>query len=594
MQPVEPHYLGVTRFCGLGWAIEVGCGQSRPPPRAGPFYSGMAILPKAEHLARFKDIAMLFAKYGHGDLLKGSEFDDMLDRQGAPPVPPQAEELARDLEKMGPTFIKLGQLLSTRTDFLPPAYVLALSRLQDKVEPFSYDEVEAIVPVEIGARISRAFSYFDPQPLAAASLGQVHRAALRDGREVVVKVQRPKIRERMVDDLDALDEIAGFLDAKTGIGERYEFRKIVEQFRANLIAELDYRQEAQNLRILGERLREYRRLVIPEPIDKYTTSRVLTMEYVAGRKITALNPIVRTELDGDALAEELFRAYLQQILVDGFFHADPHPGNIFLTEDRRIALLDLGMVGRIAPKLQENLLQLLLAISEGRSDDAVSTAMKIGEPREDFDESDFRRRLADVVMRQKDATVKQMQVGRVVMDVTTIAAECRIRVPSELSMLGKTLLNLDSVGRTLAANFDPNASIRRNAAELMQRRLLKSMAPGNLFRGMIEMKDLLERLPERINRLLDAIAGNNFRIKVDTIDAELLMRGFQKIANRITLGLIIAALIIGAALLMRVETSFRVFGYPGFAMLCFLGALISAGALAFAIITHDSHDTKQR
>jgi ubiquinone biosynthesis protein len=554
----------------------------------------MAILPKAEHLARFKDIAMLFAKYGHGDLLKGSEFDDVLDRQGPPPVPPQAEELARDLEKMGPTFIKLGQLLSTRTDFLPPAYVLALSRLQDKVAPFSYDEVEAIVPVEIGARISRAFSYFDARPLAAASLGQVHRAALRDGREVVVKVQRPQIRERMVDDLDALEEIAGFLDSKTGIGERYEFGNIVEQFRANLLAELDYRQEAQNLRILGERLREYRRLVIPEPIDKYTTSRVLTMEYVAGRKITALNPIVRTELDGDALAEELFRAYLQQILVDGFFHADPHPGNIFLTEDRRIALLDLGMVGRIAPKLQENLLQLLLAISEGRSDDAASTAMKIGEPREDFDETAFRRRLAEVVMRQKDATVQQMQVGRVVMDVTTIAAECRIRVPSELSMLGKTLLNLDSVGRTLAANFDPNASIRRNAGELMQRRILKSMAPGNLFRGMIEMKDLIERLPERINRLLDAIAGNNFRIKVDTIDAELLMSGFEKIANRITLGLIIAALIIGAALLMRVETRFRIFGYPGFAMLCFLAALISAGALAFAIITHDSRKARQR
>ncbi len=547
----------------------------------------MALLPKAEHLARYKDIALLFAKYGHGELLKGSTFDDTLERQGPPPVPPKAEELANDLEKMGPTFIKLGQLLSTRADFLPPAYLLALSRLQDRVEPFSFNEVEAIVPVEIGARISRAFLRFDPQPVAAASLGQVHRAALRDGREVVVKVQRPHIREKMVDDLEALEEIAAFLDAKTEIGDRYEFKKFVEQFRASLLAELDYRQEAQNLRTLGEKLRGYERIVVPQPIDDYTTSRVLTMEHVTGRKITALHPIVRVDLNGRALAEELFRAYLQQILVDGFFHADPHPGNIFITDDHRIALLDLGMVGRIAPKLQENLLQLLLAISEGRSDDAAASAMKIGEAREDFNEMDFRRRLADVVSRQKDATVEQMQVGRVVLEVTTIAAECRIRVPPELSMLGKTLLNLDLVAHTLAPDFDPNASIRENAGELLQRRLWKSFAPGNMFRGMLEMKDLVERLPERLNRIIDALASNNLRIRVDTIDAELLMSGFQKVANRITLGLIIAALIVGAAMLMRVETNFHILGYPGFAMLCFLIALISAAALALSILMKD-------
>jgi predicted unusual protein kinase regulating ubiquinone biosynthesis (AarF/ABC1/UbiB family) len=546
------------------------------------------------HLKRYKDIAFLFAKYGHGELLRDSGlFDDTLPHQPAVPVPAKAEELAADLEQLGPTFVKLGQLLSTRADFLPPAYLQALTRLQDKVEPFAFSEVEAIIPVEIGARISKAFAHFESEPMAAASLGQVHRASLRDGRAVAVKVQRPGIREKMMEDIDALDEIAQFLDTHTDIGRRYEFSSIIEQFRKSLLAELDYREEAQNLKVLGEKLRDFRLLVVPQPIDDYTTSRVLTMEYVPGKKITDLSSLVRMELDGHALAEEIFKAYLQQILVDGFFHADPHPGNIFLTEDRRIGLIDLGMVGRIAPKMQENLLQLLLSISEGRSDDAASSAIKIGQPREDFDELQFRRRIGEVVINQKDATVEQMQVGRVVMDVTMIAAECGIRVPAELSLLGKTLLNLDLVGRSLASDFDPNSSIRRNAAEMLRSRLMKSLAPGNLFSGLLEIKDLVERLPERINRILDAIANNSLRVKVDTIDEKVFMSGLQKIANRITVGLVIASLIIGAALLMRIDTQFRIFGYPGFAMICFLLATGAGLFVVFSILAHDTDGKKK-
>ena len=553
----------------------------------------MSISLQPRHLKRYKDIALLLAKYGHGDLLRDSElFQDTLPHQASPPVPPKAEDLASDLEKLGPTFVKLGQLLSTRADFLPQAYMQALTRLQDKVEPFPFEEVEAIIPVEIGARISKAFSHFEREPMAAASLGQVHRAALRDGRHVAVKVQRPNIREKMMEDLEALDQIAEFLDAHTEIGRRYEFSSIIEQFRKSLLAELDYRQEAQNLKLLGEKLRSFDSIVVPKAIDDYTTSRVLTMEYVPGKKITDLSPLVRLDLDGAGLAEQVFKAYLQQILVDGFFHADPHPGNIFITEDRRVALIDLGMVGRIAPKMQENLLQLLLAISEGRSDDAASSAIKIGDRREDFDELQFRRQIGEVVIRQKDATVESMQVGKVVLEVTTIAAECSIRVPPELSMLGKTLLNLDLVGRTLSSDFDPNASIRRNAADILRQRLTQSLSPGNLFSGLLEMKDLLERLPERINRILDSIANNNLRVKVDTIDEEVFMSGLQKIANRITVGLVIASLIIGAALLMRIDTKFHILGYPGFAMICFLFAAAAGIGLVIAIFRHDTAQKK--
>jgi predicted unusual protein kinase regulating ubiquinone biosynthesis (AarF/ABC1/UbiB family) len=232
-------------------------------------------------------------------------------------------------------------------------------------------------------------------------------------------------------------------------------------------------------------------------------------------------------------------------------------------------------------------LQLLLAISEGRGDEAAEIAIKIGDPRHDFDQAEFIRRISDVVAQQKTATVEQMQVGRLVLEVTQLAAECRIRVPSELTMLGKTLLNLDQVGRTLAPEFDPNASIRRNAAEILRQRVLKSLSPGNLFSGVLEVKDLIQRLPARLNKFLDALANNEFKVSVDAIDEKTLIIGFQKVANRITVGLIIASLIVGAALLMRVETNFRIWGYPGLAIIFFLCAAAAGIILLLNILFYD-------
>lgn len=549
----------------------------------------MGISLKPQHLKRYQQIAWIFMKYGRSDLVKTTGLTEALAAEQR--VPPQeaakANELASDLEQLGPTFVKVGQLLSTRVELLPPPYLEALSRLQDKVEPFGFGEVEKIVSEELGVRLSKAFSHFEDQPMAAASLGQVHHATLRDGRPVAVKVQRPHIRERMVEDFEALGDIAEFLDAHTELGKRYEFCQLLEQFRRSLLQELDYRQEASNLTTLREKLRPFPRIVVPAPIADYCTSRVLTMEFVPGKKITELSPLAKMEFDGAALAEEMFRAYLEQILVHGFFHADPHPGNVFITPDYRIALLDLGMVGRIMPRLQEQLLQLLLAIAEGNGDEAANIAIKIGDRKEDFDSAQFTSRIADIVAREKSATVEQLQVGRLVLEVTQVAAESGVRVPPELSMLGKTLLNLDQVGRALAPEFDPNASIRRNAAEIMQQRLVRGLSPGNLFSGVLELKDLLARLPARLNKILDALSDNQFKVSVDAIDERTLIEGFQKVANRITMGLVLAALIVGAAMLMRVETSFRIWGYPGFAIIFFLVAAGGGIALLVNILFYD-------
>jgi len=442
-------------------------------------------------------------------------------------------------------------------------------------------------------RISKAFATFEEMPMAAASLGQVHRATLRDGREVVVKVQRPGIRETILEDLEALDQIAAFAEGHSETGKQYQLALMVEEFRNSILREMDYRQEARNLATLARNLKDFDRIVVPCPIEDYTTSRMLTTTYVRGQKITSLSPLARTELDGSVLAEQLFRAYLQQILVDGFVHADPHPGNVFLTEDDRIALLDLGMVAHVTPTMQEKLLQLLLAVSEGRADDAATVAIQIGQGLPGFDEVGFRRRVADLVARIKDESVGQMQVGKIVLRLARMSGESGIRVPSELMMLGKTLLNLDQVGRALDPEFDPNASIRRNAADLTRLRLRKTLSPSHLLPALMEVKEFAERLPGRVNKILDTVASNGLQVKVDAIDEKLLLEGIQKIANRITMGVILAALIVSAAMLMRVETTFRILGYPGLAILFFLAAAGGGVALMLTILLSDRRGAKK-
>jgi predicted unusual protein kinase regulating ubiquinone biosynthesis (AarF/ABC1/UbiB family) len=548
----------------------------------------MGISLRPEHLKRYKDLGALFIKYGRSDLGGDSE-----EAAVAPASPETAEQLTADLEDLGPTYVKLGQVLSTRADLLPPAFLDALARLQDKVGPFPYEDVEAIVTAELGVRISKAFATFEEKPMAAASLGQVHRATLRDGREVVVKVQRPGIRETILQDLDALDQIAAFAEGHSQAGKQYQLALMAEEFRNTILRELDYRLEARNLVTLARNLKDFDRIVVPCPIEDYTTSRVLTTTYVRGQKITSLSPLARTELDGSVLAEQLFRAYLQQILVDGFVHADPHPGNVFLTEDDRIALLDLGMVAHVTSSMQEKLLQLLLAVSEGRPDDAATVAIEIGQVLPGFDESGFRRRVAGLVAQIKDESVGQIRVGKIVLQLARMSGESGIRVPSELMMLGKTLLNLDQVGRALDPEFDPNASIRRNSADLTRLRLRKTLSPANLLSALMEVRDFAERLPGRINKILDTVASNGLQVKVDAIDEKLLIEGIQKIANRITVGLILAALIVSAAMLMRVETTFRILGYPGLAILFFLAAAGGGVALMLTILLSDRRGAKK-
>jgi predicted unusual protein kinase regulating ubiquinone biosynthesis (AarF/ABC1/UbiB family) len=531
---------------------------------------------RLRHLRRYGELGRLLVKYGRSDLADHVQFDGLApaDDDGAPP--PEAEELADDLEKLGPTFIKLGQLLSTRTDVLPSAYTKALSRLQDDVAPMPLADVDRVFVEDLGMPHADVFEWFDEVPLASASIGQVHRARLANGHEVVVKVQRPGLPEQVADDMAALGELAELLDRHTDLGRRVGFAELLDQFARTLTDELDYRREASNLHRLAEIVDPYDRILVPLPVEEVTTRRVLTMDYVPGRKVTELTPVGRTDVDGAALAEDLFRAYLDQILVEGFFHADPHPGNVLLTDDGRLVLLDLGMVARIPSRFQDALIQLLVAVSGGHGGDAARVAIGMGTPLSDFDEAGFVRGAANLVDRSHGLGMAEVDSGTLVMELNRLAMDTGLRLPPELAMLGKALLNLDQIARILDPAFDPSACVRGHADAVLRDRMKPNKE--RLISAALEAREFVEELPGRVNRVLDAVSNGEMTLKVDAIDEKELLEGLHHMANRVTTGLLLAALVVGAAMLTRVQTSSQLFGYPALAIVCFL--LAAAGSIA--------------
>lgn len=553
----------------------------------------VAISLKPEHLRRYKEIARLLYKYGRTDVVKQMGLHDLLDDRESLVATdgPRPEELAADLEVMGAVYVKLGQVLSSRPDLLPEPYVRALARLQDSVQPFPYEEVERTIQSELGIRIDRVFREFDRGPLAAASLGQVHKAVLRDGRQVVVKVQRPEIRKEISAELEVLEEIAEFFETHTQIGKRYQVLRVFEQFRKTLIHELDYQREAANMSALAKNLGEFPRIHVPLPIDPLTSRSVLTMEFVPGQKITEATETLKHQVNLSALADELFRAYLKQILVDGLFHADPHPGNVLLTADGRVALLDLGMVGHLAPDMQENLLKLLLALSQGRGDDAANLVIRLSERTELANEMRFRNAVCSLVAENLNRTMQEIHTGRVLIEATRSAAENGLLVPAEMATLGKTLLQLDEIGRSLDREFDPNRALQENIPRLVASLIGKGFSGTQLLSSSLEIKDLIGRLPARLNRILDTIADAQFEIRVKATDVNFRVDGFIKIANRITTGLILAALIVGASLLTHVDTRFEIFGYPALAILFFL---VAAGMGLWLVVSIWIQDRRAR
>lgn len=497
------------------------------------------------------------------------------------------EELAEDLKSMGPTYVKLGQLLSTRPDLLPPPFLDALATLQDDVEIVDYQEVETIFKEELGVRISKAFASFEKEPLASASIGQVHRAVLHSGKIVAVKVQRPGIRKRFIEDLDTLMSISEKLETYSEMGRNYAIHSVIEELRYVLLKELDYTLEAQNLATLKKNLVEFEHMFIPAPILDYCSSKVLTMEFVEGGKITKVSPLKRLDISFEPLVDELVKSYLKQIIVDGFAHADPHPGNVYLTPENKIALMDLGMVAKFSNEMQEIILKLMIGLSNYDGSRVADILLSISEYDEKKDVSNFKKDVIRKIQENENARAKDLQTGRVLIKMNQMAAKEGIHIPVELNILGKILLNLDQIVAYLAPKYDVQKTIKDYVQLLMQQRMKENLKPENLMEVFLEMKELTENLPYRLNKFSELLADNRLRIKVDAIDEQRFTGAFQKVANRITAGLIIAALIIGAAMLVRVPSSWTIAGYPGFAFILFVIAAIIGLYLLYEILLKD-------
>jgi ubiquinone biosynthesis protein len=553
----------------------------------------VSLLTATRHLGRYRDIARLLLKYGRSDLVRSAGLDaaltDDVEPEGARA---EGDELAADLERLGPTFIKLGQLLSTRADLLPAPYLDALARLQDQLEPFPFGVVRDTIEDELGVRLSRVFDEVDETPISAASIGQVHAAVLRGGREVVVKVQRPGIRREVFDDLEVLEDIAQRLEAHSEQSRLIGAGGLIAQFRRSLLDELDYRKEASNLLRLRGIVAGRAQLLVPAPYDDFTTSRVLTMERIRGRKVTEMSPLARLEIDGPGLARALFDAYLDQILVEGFFHADPHPGNVLLTPDGRLGLVDLGMVARVTPEMRDRLVQLLLSVGEQRGEEVARIAADLSERTSDADMRRFTADVADLVERTAPASLGELDAGRLVLDLTRTCATAGLRPPPELSMVGKALLNLDMVARILDPDVAPVRIVQDRAVALARGGLAPTLS--GVLSAAMEAREFAEQLPGRVNRAMDALADGRFELKIDAFDEKEFLRGLHRTANRVATALVLAALIIGAALLSNVKTSARIAGYPAIAFIFFMVAAVFGLYLVVGILVGDRRLRRRR
>ena len=541
-------------------------------------------------VARTAQILRFLLKYRTAGVFTGLDLDAAAETVDDQPASGTPEEFVKDLESLGPTFVKIGQALSTRPDMVPPAYLEALERMQDNVAPVPFDEIREVVEQSLGVRLSKPFTEFDETPIGCASLAQVHRACLRDGRTVAVKVQRPGIGPQIRADLDAIGALAKRADQHTRMGRDVHFADWVQEFRRALLGELDYRMEAENLDRFGEHLADYPQLYVPSPLWDLCADKVLTMDLVEGTKVTEVSGLRRTEDPMDDLARALMRGYLDQVFVHGEIHADPHPGNLLVTDDGRLALFDLGMIAHVPPRMRERLLKLLFAAVDGRGEAVANESIAMGTRLEHFDAGRYQREVGQMVARYAaHASGRNVSEGRLMLDLVRLGTACGLRTPPELSLLGKTLLNLERVADALAPDVDVREVVEGHLDGVMRGRLRKALSPSSIATELMEVQGLLRDAPRKVSDLLSLLADNRFKVQVGGLDK--LMESLQKIANRIAAGVITASLIIGAALMMRIDTGPNLFGYPAIALVLFL---IGAGLGITIVVNSLRSDRKAK
>jgi len=537
---------------------------------------------------RYSEIATVLARHGLAELAAEAGLGRFVRRARVPPElwdRRRGERLRLALEALGPVFIKFGQFLSTRPDLLPEETLAELAALQDEVPPFPFPQAVAVVEQELGRPLAELFCSFGPEPAASASLGQVYHARLPAGDEVAVKVQRPGIREQVETDLAILHRTARFLQEHSKLSRTVDFLGIADEFDRSLHDELDYLQEERNTTTIGRNLAGFERVRVPRVYPEYTCRRVLTLERIFGHKITQLPPGLDAE-QLRPLAREFIKAYLKQVAVDGIFHADPHPGNVWLDNEGCLVLMDFGMVARLDESEQERFIRLLLAFVDGNGDQVAATLLEMS-PAEEVETANFKRDIGALVARYQTAALAEAQLGRAVLEMTRAATANGVRLPSNTIMLGKALLNADAVARVLDPELRPVEVVQGYLTEFALSRTRALFSRTQLLRVAVELVTMLEDLPSRVNALITRLSENEFRftVQVDRV-AEVLVH-MRKIANRITFGVINGSIIIGAALLAQVRAGPTIAGYPALATIGFLVAALMGFYMLVDILLTD-------
>lgn len=465
------------------------------------------------------------------------------------------ERIRLVMEELGPTFVKLGQLASTRSDLLPEPIIDELVKLQDQVPPFPASEALAIMEREFGMPVSELLSKFDEEPLAAASIGQVHKGVLVTGEPVAIKVQRPGVVPQIERDLDILKHLTAIAQKHWAWVTRYQIPQMVEEFSRSIMAELDYSIEGRNMEKIRRQFANDEDIYIPEVYWHCSASKVLTMDYVDGIHLNRIADLKRSGFDTGKIAERLVNAMLRQIFAGGAFHADPHPGNLLALPDGRLAFIDFGMVGRLSPEMRDHLSSLVISLMRRSNEGMLRAILRMGLLEEDADLDKLRRDLQRLHDRYYDIPFEEISIGEALTDLFATAQRHRIILPPDLLMLGKALLTVEGV----AISLDPKLSIL-DLAEPFGKKLLREKFEARrvgkrLVGGVFDLADALTGLPHEVNRLLTLVGKGKLKLEMSVPETEHILKKLDQIGNRLSFSIVLLAfsiimvgLIIGSSL----------------------------------------------
>ena len=524
------------------------------------------------HLGRFKDIVVTLFRYGFDDVIERLDlpgkgiFEKIrkVDREMS-----TWERIRHMLVDLGPTYIKFGQIMSLRPDLIPKPLILELRKLQDEVAPVGYEDIREVVEKSLQRPLSEVFSFFDEEPLAAASLAQVHRAILKENKDVVaVKVQRPKIRQMIEPDLYILGRIAGQLHERMEWGKTYDLPKLVQEIRKTLLRELDFTHEARHIKICRNNFSEAEEVYIPRLYEDFCSEHVLTMELVQGIKMKDLGP--GHDLDRELLARRGMRLTVKQVLEDGFFHADPHPGNVMILEDNVFCLMDWGMVGRLTRKMRYELIDLINAVVDKDSEKIQDILLELARVDGSRPERRMEREILDILDIYHSLPIQNLNLGQLLLDITTMLRENELRVPADLAVMIKALITAEGTARELY----PELNIVAEAEPFVKRLAMERWKPHVLWRdfrrNFSTLFTLQKELPHRLRQIVEKIERGELNIRFQHANLAGLRSTLENITNRLTLGIITASLIVASSMIITTGVKPLLFGFPALGIIGYL------------------------